>query len=112
MSDLGLNCYRLSLHASMVLLSIVPSLMGYTVYLTDIPNAVARITITLKLIADPSSSSFYVFRRVLIPNMALDIWSLLFGGWIRVDNTALIFVMLVIVVLYWTLECFRVVILG
>jgi hypothetical protein len=112
MIDFGLNRHRLSLHASMVLFSLVPSLMGYTVYLTDIPNAVARITIDLKLIADPSSSSFYVFRPVLIPNMALDVWGLLFGGWIGVENAALIFVMLVIVLLYATLQWLRVVILG
>ena len=91
--------HRLSLHALVVLFSLVPSLMGYTVYLTDIPNAVARITINLKLIADPSSSAFYFFRPVLIPNMALDVWGLLFGGWIGVENAVLIFVILVIVLL-------------
>src|SRR6266446_3242432 len=89
--------HSIALHALMVLFSLVPSLMGYTVYLTDIPNAVARITINLKLIADPSSSAFYFFRPVLIPNMALDVWGLLFGGWIGVENAVLIFVMLVIV---------------
>ena len=62
--------HRVSLHALMVLFSLVPSLMGYTVYLTDLPNAVARITINLKLIADPSSSTFYSFKPVLVPNMA------------------------------------------
>jgi hypothetical protein len=62
--------HRVSLHALMVLFSFVPSLMGYTVYLTDLPNAVARITINLKLIADPSSSTFYSFKPVLVPNMA------------------------------------------
>jgi len=104
--------HRLSLHALVVLFSLVPSLMGYTVYLTDIPNAVARITINLKLIADPSSSAFYFFRPVLIPNMALDVWGLLFGGWIGVENAVLIFVMLVIVLLYATVQWLRVVILG
>src|SRR3984893_2800317 len=104
--------HRLSLHALVVLFSLVPSLMGYTVYLTDIPNAVARITINLKLIADPSSSAFYFFRPVLIPNMALDVWGLLFGGWIGVENAVLIFVMLVIVLLYATVQALRVVILG
>src|SRR5258708_12473336 len=44
--------------------------------------------------------------------MALDIWGLLFGGWIGVENAALIFVMLVIVLLYATLQWLRVVILG
>src|SRR3979411_1393059 len=104
--------HRLSLHALVVLFSLVPSLMGYTVYLTDIPNAVARITINLKLIADPSSSAFYFFRPVLIPNMALDVWGLLFGGWIGVENAVLIFIMLVIVLLYATVQALRVVILG
>jgi hypothetical protein len=112
MSDFGLNRHRVSLHALMVLFSLVPSLMGYTLYLTDIPNAVARITINLKLIADPSSSAFYFFRPVLIPNMALDVWGLLFGGWIGVENAVLIFVMLVIVLLYATVQGLRVVILG
>src|ERR1700682_3563574 len=102
----------LSLHALVVLFSLIPSLMGYTVYLTDIPNAVARITINLKLIADPSSSAFYFFRPVFIPNMALDVWGLLFGGWIGVENAVLIFVMLVIVLLYATVQWLRVVILG
>src|SRR5258708_34428443 len=96
----------------MSLFSLVPSRIGCTVYLTDIPNAVARITINLKLIADPSSSSLYVFRPVLIPNMALDVWGLLFGGWIGVENAALIFVMLVIVLLYAPLQWLRVFILG
>lgn len=104
--------HRVLLHALMVLFSLVPSLMGYTVYLTDIPNAVARITINLKLIADPSSSAFYFFRPVLIPNMALDVWGLLFGGWIGVENAVLIFVMLVIVLLYATVQGLRVVIFG
>jgi hypothetical protein len=103
---------RVWLHALMVLCSLVPSLMGYTVYLTDLPNAVARITINLKLMADPSSSAFYSFKPVLIPNMALDVWGLLFGGWIGVENAVLIFVMLVIVLLYATVQWLRVVILG
>src|ERR1700682_2250338 len=102
----------LSLHALVVLFSLIPSLMGYTVYLTDIPNAVARITINLKLIADPSSSAFYFFKPVLIPNMALDGWGLLFGEWIGVENAVLIFVMLVVVLLYATVQWLRVVILG
>jgi hypothetical protein len=104
--------HRFSLHAVMVLFSLVPSLTGYTVYLTDIPNAVARITINLKLIADPSSSSFYLFRPVLVPNMALDLWGVSFGGWIGAENAVLIFVMLVIVLLYATTQWLRVVILG
>jgi hypothetical protein len=112
MDDFGLKRHRIFLHALMVLFSLVPSLMGYTVYLTDIPNAVARITINLKLIADPSSSAFYFFRPVLIPNMAVDVWGLLVGGWIGVQNAVLIFVMLVIVLLYATILGLRVVILG
>src|SRR5260370_17242105 len=91
--------HRLSLHALVVLFSLVPSLMGYTVYLTDIPNAVARITINLKLIADPSSSAFYFFRPVLIPNMALVVSGLLFVGWIGVENAWLNFSCLIILLL-------------
>ncbi len=112
MSDFGLDRHQVSLHALIVLFSLVPSLMGYTVYLTDLPNAVARITINLKLIADPSSSAFYFFKPVLIPNMALDGWGLLFGEWIGVENAVLIFVMLVVVLLYATVQWLRVVILG
>src|SRR5947199_2903095 len=52
MSNFGLSRYQTSLHVLMVLFSLVPPLTGYTVYLTDLPNAVARITINLKLIAD------------------------------------------------------------
>src|SRR5258708_17727616 len=44
--------------------------------------------------------------------MALDIWGLLFGGWIGVENAALIFVLLVIVLLFAALQWVRVVILG
>lgn len=112
MSNFGLSRYQTSLHVLMVLFSLVPSLMGYTIYLTDLPNAVARITINLKLIADPSSSAFYSFKPVLIPNMALDVWGLLFGGWIGAENAVLIFVMLVIVLLYATVQWLRIVILG
>src|SRR5260370_1853570 len=86
--------------------------MGYPVYLTDLPNAVARITIDLKLIADPSSSVFYVLKPVVIANMTLDGWGVLVGEWIVVENAVLIFVMLVVVLLYATVQWLRVVILG
>jgi hypothetical protein len=103
---------RVLVHASMVLFALAPSLMGYSIYLTDIPNAVARITINLRLIADPSSSEFYAFKPVLIPNMALDVWGLLFGPWIGVENAVLIFIMLVIVSLYAVTQLLRHVIVG
>jgi hypothetical protein len=111
-SDLVPNRYRVSLHVLMVLSALVPSLMGYTVYLTDIPNAIARISINLRLIADPYSSAFYFFKPRLIPNMALDIWGLLLGGWIGVENAVLIFIMLVIVLLYAMVQWLRFVVLG
>jgi hypothetical protein len=111
-SDLVPNRYRVSLHVLMVLSALVPSLMGYTVYLTDIPNAIARISINLRLIADPYSSAFYFFKPRLIPNMALDIWGLLLGGWIGVENAVLIFIMLVIVLFYAMVQWLRFVVLG
>ena len=107
-----LNRHRVFVHASMVFFAIVPSLAGYTIYLTDIPNAVARITINLKLISDPSSSAFYAFKPVLIPNMALDVWGLLFGRLIGVENAMLIFIMLVIVLLYAVVQQLRLLIIG
>jgi hypothetical protein len=103
---------RVLLHALMLLLALTPSLTGYSSYLTDIPNAVARITIDLRLIADPSSSEFYAFKPVLIPNMALDVWGLLFGRWIGAENAVLIFIMLVIVSLYAVTQLLRHLIVG
>ena len=103
---------RILLHALMVLLALAPSLTGYSIYLTDIPNAVARITINLRLIADPSSSGFYAFKPVLIPNMALDAWGLLLGRWIGAENAVLIFIMLVIVSLYAVTQLLHHLIVG
>jgi hypothetical protein len=96
----------------MVFFALVPSLTGYTIYLTDIPNAVARITINLKLIDDPSSSAFYTFKPVLIPNMALDVWGLLLGRWIGVENSMLMFIMLVTVLLYAAVQQLHLLIIG
>jgi hypothetical protein len=96
----------------MVLFALAPSLVGYSIYLTDIPNAVARITINLRLISDPSSSEFYAFKPVLIPNMALDVWGLLFGRWLGAENAVLILIMLVIVSLYAVTQLLRYVIVG
>jgi hypothetical protein len=98
--------------ALIIVFALVPSFVGYTIYLTDIPNAVARITVNLKLIADSSSSTFYAFRPVLIPNMSMDIWGLLLGRWIGVENALLIFIMLTIVLLFTSVQILRSMIVG
>jgi hypothetical protein len=103
---------RAALHGAMVASALVPALFGYWLFMTDIPNGVARIAINLRLIADPSASAFYTFRPVPVPNMAFDTWGLLLAPWIGAEAAAMLFMATAVVLLYGAVQWLRVTVVG
>jgi hypothetical protein len=99
---------RLALHAAILVSSLIPSLFGYWLFMTDVPNAVARISINLRLIADPQASQYYTFRVVAVPNMAFDTWGLLIAPWVGAETAALLLMVLAVVLLYVAVQWLRV----
>ncbi|MFO1147408.1 MAG: hypothetical protein U1E62_03445 [Alsobacter sp.] len=103
---------RLTLHAAMVATSLIPALFGYWLFMTDIPNAVARIAINLRLIADPASSQFYTFRPVPVPNMAFDTWGLVLGPWVGPETAATLLMAVAVILLYAAVQWLRLGMVG
>jgi hypothetical protein len=91
----------------MVATSLVPALFGSWLYMTDVPNAVARMAINIRLIADPQASQFYSFRPVPVPNMAFDSWGLLLAPWVGPEVAAEMLMAVAVVLLYAAVQWLR-----
>jgi hypothetical protein len=103
--------YKLG-HALLLALAVVPSALGYSVYMTDLPNGILRIALDLKLADDPGASAFYTYQPVLIPNMTLDVWGMLVGRWIGAEAAVSLLVALSLVLLYTAVQALRVASVG
>lgn len=99
-------------HLALLAIALVPSALGYSAYLTDLPNGILRIALELKLLADPGASSFYSFAPVLIPNMTLDSWGLVVGPWLGPEGAVSALVALSVVLIYTAVQALRVASVG
>lgn len=75
--------------------------------LVDLPNAIGRVGIGLRLLADPDSSPFYKLSFKLIPNMAVDTWGLFVGRFVGAEASVNLFVALSISVFYAGVQALR-----
>ena len=99
---------RLILHALLVGSAVLPFLaFGAAAGLIDAPNAIGRIGIGMRLVADPESSRFYTLSIKVIPNMAVDLWGLAIGRLVGAETAVNWFVALSIVVFYVAVQTLR-----
>ena len=78
--------------------------------LVDAPNAVGRIAVGLRLLAQ--AHVFYVVQHQFIPNMAVDVWGLAAGGWLGPERAVNVFTAAGIAILYTGTQALRVVLFG
>lgn len=99
-------------HVVLLAVALIPTGLGYSVYLTDLPNGILRTTLNLKLLADPAASDFYTFAPVLIPNLTLDSWGLVVGPWLGPERAVSVLVGLSVILLYTAVQALRAAIVG
>ena len=96
---------RLLLHGSLLAAAIAPFLLAHAgAALFDLPNAMARVGIGLRLSENPDGSLFYTQSFKLIPNMAVDLFGLVAGRWLGGEAAVNLFVALSIAIFYLAIQ--------
>ena len=99
---------RLVLHSLLLASSVLPFLaFNAAAGLLDLPNAIGRIGIGLRLLENPDSSQFYQLSFKIIPNMAVDIWGLAIGRLVGAEAAVNWFVAIAIGVFYVSVQSLR-----
>jgi hypothetical protein len=105
--------WLLLLHGSLLAAAIAPFLLAHAgATLFDLPNAMARVGIGLRLLESPDGSLFYTQSFKLIPNMAVDLFGLVAGRWLGGEAAVNLFVALSIAVFYLAVQSLRIVLYG
>ena len=104
---------RLFLHGSLLAVAVAPFLLAHAgAALFDLPNAMARVGIGLRLLENPEGSLFYTQSFKLIPNMAVDVFGLAAGRWLGAETTVNLFVVLSVTIFYLAVQNLRIVLYG
>jgi len=80
-----------------IVLTVLPFLLVKHLPLVDLPNHIARLIIREDLHAGGPLSAFYEWHWLIIPNLAIDLLSIPFEGW--VDPETFVFVLTVLSVI-------------
>jgi hypothetical protein len=105
--------WLLLLHGSLLAAAIAPFLLAHAgAALFDLPNAMARVGIGLRLQESPDGSLFYTQSFKLIPNMAVDLFGLVAGRWLGGEAAVNLFVALSIAIFYLAVQSLRIVLYG
>jgi putative flippase GtrA len=100
--------WKMIFHCALIFSAVFPFIMfGAASGLRDLPNAIGRIGIGLRLVAEPESSLFYSLSIKLIPNMAVDVWGLSVGRLIGAEMAVNLFVVLSVVLFYLSIQTLR-----
>jgi hypothetical protein len=104
---------RFFLHGTLLAAAMAPFLLAHAgAALFDLPNAMARVGIGLRLWENPDGSPFYTQSFKLIPNMAVDLFGLAAGRWLGAEMAVNLFVALSIAIFYLAIQSLRTVLFG
>src|SRR5262245_56791975 len=104
---------RFLLHGALLAAAVAPFLLAHAgATLFDLPNAMARVGIGLRLIENPDGSPFYTQSFKLIPNMAVDLFGLAAGRWLGAEAAVNLFVVVSIAIFYVAIQALRIALNG